>query len=156
MYLVYQHLRSQDFRVMRHDPMRLPLLERQEELRSMRDRQNLQQRKEAFTLRHQVRSSIAQALPPTIPSSGGTLTIAWDVYLPNAKFGKTHPGLPDFYVAVTYYNEPHVRFAQIEEVLVNDCRRIPLKLATVSDSGTVVMFGVSNMGVPSMGDGYAE
>jgi hypothetical protein len=154
MYLVYQHLRSQDFRVLRHDPNRLPLLKRQEELRSMREK-GLPLRHEATGLRHQVRSSIAQALPPSIPSEGA-LTIAWDAYLPNSQFGKTHPGLPDFYVVVTYYNEPHVRFAQIEELVVNHCHGIPLKLATISDSGTVVMFGVSNMGVPSIHDANGD
>ena len=84
------------------------------------------------------------------------MTIAWDAYQPNSQFGKTHPGLPDFYVAVTYYNESHVRFAQIEELVVNHCHGIPLKLATVSDSGTVVMFGVSNMGVPSIRNNHVD
>jgi hypothetical protein len=156
MYLVYQHLRSQDFQVLRHDPKRLPLLKRQEELRSIREKV-MPIRQEVTGLRHQVRSSIAQAPPPAIPSSqGAALTIAWDTYLPNSQFGKTHPGLPDFYVAVTYYNEPHAGFAQIEELVVKYCHGIPLKLATVSDSGTVVMFGVSNMGVPSIHDGNGD
>lgn len=142
MYLVYAHLRSQDFRVLRHSPDRLSLLMQQEKLSDTSSRQ------ESTRLRQQVRTSIAEAPPPSIDRA----EIAWDAYNPNSKFGKTHPGLPNFYVAVTYYNEPHIRFSQINNLIMNRCHGIPLKLATVSDSGTVVMFGVSNMGVPKIGD----
>ena len=142
MYLVYAHLRSQDFRVLRHSPERLALLMQQENLGDTSSRQ------ENTRLRQQVRASIAEAPPPSIDRAD----IAWDAYNPNSKFGKTHPGLPNFYVAVTYYNEPHLRFSQINNLITKQCEGIPLKLATVSDSGTVVMFGVSSMGVPKIGD----
>lgn len=142
MYLVYAHLRSQDFRVLRHSPDRLSLLMEQEKLGDTPSRQ------ESTRLRQLVRTSIAEARAPSIDRAD----IAWDAYNPNSKFGKTHPGLPNFYVAVTYYNEPHLRFSEINHLILNQCHGIPLKLATVSDSGTVVMFGVSNMGVPKIGD----
>ena len=158
MYLVYAHLRSQDFRVLRHAPERLNLLKRQQEVRhlSLQDQENKGMlRQEARDLRHQVRSSIANGSPPSIYSSSansgtGRLCIAWDVYLPNSNFAKTHPGPPDFYVAATYFNERHVPFAQLEELALTESNDIPVKLATVSDSGTVVMFGVTTVGVPSI------
>ncbi len=142
MYLVYAHLRSQDFRVLRHTPERLDILMQQEKLGETSTR------KEITQLRHQVRNSIANAPPPLM----GPLTIAWDAYNPSSKFAKTHPGLPDFYVAVTYYNEAHVRFSQLDELVSHQSKGIPVKIATVSDSGTVVMFGVANIDVPSIGN----
>lgn len=142
MYLVYAHLRSQDFRVLRHASDRLDLLMKQQSLGEGSSRKELTQ------LRQQVRNSIANASPPSMDH----LTIAWDAYNPSSKFGKTHPGLPDFYVAATYYNEAHVQFFQINNLILHHCHGIPLKIATVSDSGTVVMFGVSSMGVPKIGE----
>jgi hypothetical protein len=142
MYLVFAHLRSQDFRVLRHAPERLELLRHQETAAKL-------PRKEARALRRQVRESIQHAGAPVIPNPG--VCICWDAYQPNSEFAKTHPGLPDFYVAVTFYGEAHVSFSEIQSLVVrNDGHDIPIKLATVSDSGTVVMFGLTNFGVPSI------
>eukprot|EP00934_Nitzschia_sp_Nitz4_P002856 Nitzschia sp. Nitz4//scaffold1_size375055//138497//139324//NITZ4_000255-RA/size375055-processed-gene-0.340-mRNA-1//1//CDS//3329540982//2846//frame0 len=141
-YLVFAHLRSQDFRVLRHSPNRLRLLKQQVQSGN-------ETRLEVTTLRHQVRDSIASAPPPTIPDEG--LCISWDVYNPNSNFAKTHPGIPDFYVAATFYNKPQVSFANIFAIVHSpDYEGVPLKIATVSDSGTIVMFGVTDFGVQSM------
>mmetsp|Transcript_5034 Transcript_5034/g.9656 ORF Transcript_5034/g.9656 Transcript_5034/m.9656 type:complete len:531 (-) Transcript_5034:1679-3271(-) len=204
-YRVYSHLRSQDFRVLRHDPDRYDILckqqkdqeERKQRLleRQQLERQQMQQkqqkegehgnngededdpplprkipRKQSLRLRRKIRESIQKAPPPTIPFPGAidnnndndnddgdtsdkkkTLGICWDAYNPNSHFGKTHPGLPDFYVTATYYNVPTVRFSDLKDLLRDDkCQGIPLKVATVSDSGTVVMFGVTDYGIPPL------
>jgi hypothetical protein len=35
-------------------------------------------------------------------------------------------------------------------MMINECHGVALKLAAVSDSGTVVMFGLSDCGVPDI------
>ena len=181
-YRVYSHLRSQDFRVLRHDPNRYDILCNQNEdaeerrRRSMHVRQEQKQlqimaeekpfpkektakesaaaaaatattpgknsRKLSLRLRHMIRESIQTAPPPSIPTSrnnhndSSTMGICWDAYNPNSNFGKTHPGLPDFYVTATYYNVPMVAFSHVNTLLRDKCNGIPLKVATVSDSGT--------------------
>lgn len=150
-YRVYSHLRSQDFRVLRHDPHRLDILLQQTEHEKQRKlRQQAEQasnnedatssknhpRKHSLKLRRKIRSSIQSAPPPTIPANDKTkLQICWDAYNPNSNFGKTRPGLPDFYVASTFYNLPMVGFSDLH-ALMEECHGIPLKVATVSDSGT--------------------
>jgi hypothetical protein len=150
-YFTYAHLRSQDFRVLRHAPERLALLQQQQQ---QHQQQHQQQDTDAFTshqlmksLRHQVRESIQRAAPPTIQKDAPP-TIAWDVYSPNSDFAKTRPGIPDFYVTISYYNVPSLPFHQLQTLLYTKSHGIPLKIATVSDSGTVVMFGLDNFGAP--------
>eukprot|EP00980_Cylindrotheca_fusiformis_P006124 scaffold1319_cov126-Cylindrotheca_fusiformis.AAC.13 len=137
MYLVYSHLRSQDFRVLRHHPDRLQILKKQQE----------EVGKETLALKRQFRRSLQTAPPPSIPKSG--LKIGFDVYMPNSTFSKTSPGLPDFYVAASYYHQSTVSFDDCQAIL-EQCGTIPLKVASVSDSGTVVMFGLTNFGVPTI------
>ena len=196
-YRVYSHLRSQDFRVLRHDPNRYEILVRQkEDAEERRQRKLLKQqqlteekqdtitnkgtlsgetketgnaadsqsgnnpRAHSVRLRHRIRESIQHATPPIIPNTNGIccntdtstskISICWDAYNPNSNFGKTHPGFPDFYVTVTFYNVPMVAFSDVNTLLKNKCNGIPLKVATVSDSGTVVMFGVTDYGIPSL------
>jgi tRNA-splicing endonuclease subunit sen54 N-term len=145
LYLVYAHLRDQDFRVLRHSPERYYILQQQERM----DRTDGPQcSNDERGLRHQVRASVAEAPAPCIDHGG--LSISWDVYNPSAEFAKTHPGFPDFYVAVAYFNESHVRFSEVEELVKHKCHGIPLKVATVSDFGTVVMFGATDYGVPTI------
>jgi hypothetical protein len=137
MYFVYSHLRSQDFRVLRHNPDRLEILKRQQE----------EEKKEAAALKRHIRRSLRTAPNPSIPDSG--LEICYDVYMPNSNFSKLSPGLPDFYVAASYYHQSMVSFDDCQAIL-GRCRGIPLKVASVSDSGTVVMFGLTNFGVPTI------
>jgi len=204
-YRVYSHLRSQDFRVLRHVSNRHDILRRQqqhqEERRNRQEEQIHQQeaqaqkiqqqleededcndwqvydslphkvnRKQSLCLRRQVRESIQNATPPSIPfpsvnntnedndnykrnssqKDDDKIRLCWDAYNPNSNFGKTHPGYPDFYVAATYYNVPSVRFSDLQALIKERCNGIPLKVATISDSGTVVMFGITEIGIPPL------
>jgi hypothetical protein len=148
-YRVYSHLRCQDFRVLRHAPSRLNMLRLQEQ-------QHMQSTAETIRLRRQVRESIQTAEVPSLFTNRNNindrftddLKIGWDVYYPDCNFAKTHPGKPDFYVAMTFYNVLLVPFSKVRHLLQEECHSIPLKLATVSDSGTVVMFGVTGSDIP--------
>lgn len=142
-YFIYSHLRSQDFRVLRHNPDRFDILKKQQE----------EVKQEVPILKRQIRRSLQTAPPPSIPESG--LKICFDVFMPNSNFSKLSPGLPDFYVAASYYHQSIVSFSDCQAILVK-ARGIPLKLASVSDSGTVIMFGLTNFGVPTIGSSKKE
>ena len=131
------------------------------------DDQSTHIRKKLSSLRHKVRLSIQNAPIPTvlddqigIKTSNVSLKAdpvnvfpAFDVYEPSSQFAKTHPGFPSFYVAITYYNySPRVTFNTIQTLVHRHevQNRIPMKLATVSDSGTVIMFGLSSRGAPDV------
>ena len=141
LYLVYSHLRSQDFRVLRHNPNRINILKRQQQVEPT----NSQLLKRS--LKRKVRDTIREAPFPQIPEKG--ICLCFDVYRPNTAFSKLDPGLPDFYVASSFYNDARVTFDNCKSIL-ESCKGIPLKLATVSDSGTVVMFGITDLGIPSI------
>jgi len=140
-------------------------------------------------LRQQLRVDAAQAPPPQ-PGVG----LAFDCYNPNTHFSSSCPGVPDFYVAITYFSSSSssstsscdkrsshrqqrqsFSFADLQKLLASagsaesaalpslalggppadgstteDRAPVPLKIATVSDSGTVIMFGVSDFPVPIM------
>jgi hypothetical protein len=165
-YLVYAHLRSQDFRVLRHNPKRIQILH--EQRNSQRHSESGKPQKNLHQLRRRIRETVQTAPAPTIhqcttglqlssiatPNKTPTIPhhaaiqICWDAYNPSSNFGKTHPGLPAFCVAATYFNVPLVRFSDLKSLLQGPCLGIPLKVATVSDSGTVIMFGVTGSGVP--------
>jgi hypothetical protein len=126
-YLVYAHLRGQTFRVVRNTPKRLLLLQ---------DRLAL-------------RMDAAAAAPPRVG------TIGFDAYLPNSKFAKARPGVPDFHVAVmprqvTFANLQQLFYtaSDVDDTSICNSSNIPLKVATVSDSGTVILFGIERQGVP--------
>jgi hypothetical protein len=135
-YFVYSHLRSQDFQVMRHHPDRLALLRLQEDKKS-----------EMSNLKLKVKKTIQTAEPPQIPESG--FNICYDCYMPNAKFSKYQPGQPDFFVSATFFHQSQISFGDCLAIL-NYCQGIPFKVATVSDSGTVVILGLTNFGVPTI------
>ena len=161
-YLVYAHLRQQDFRVMRHSQAKQRILEKMRDQNSNKERQQQQQSK---SFKITLRRAAAEAPPPQICDRGALASppslLAWDVYQPSSRFSRSAPGLPDFYVAVTYYtsgsivapgdggpiNQHHLCFQDLR-ALLEQCRGIPLKVAAVSDSGTVVMYGVAADGVP--------
>ena len=136
-YFVYAHLRSQDFRVLRHSTSRIEVL-RKHDATGVPD-------SKLKEFKRTIRKTLEKAPPPIIPGNG--LEICFDVYMPNASFSKLNPGLPDFLVATTYYSESRVSFVDCQKILER-CEGIRLKVATVSDSGTVVMFGLTNFGVP--------
>jgi hypothetical protein len=201
-YLVYQHLRAQTFRVVRHTPTRRAILVQQIALQNPEantshehsaddnaleeslvvfesvsdhgnvtlDAANPSHQRPVQALKRQLRCDTRQALPP-VPGA----IIAWDGYHPTASFSAAAPGLPDFYVAIAYMTNtdgndgtfsyrdlqsllrqtivPRVPTNEEEEEEVYhptnvEETRIPLKIATVSDSGTVLLFGITDFGVP--------
>jgi hypothetical protein len=108
-----------------------------------------------------------------------TVQPAFDCYHPQSNFASACPGPPDFRVAITHFRtlapppsrgkqeladpgEPRAEpnkdpdpkpsagllFSDLMQLLQSSA--IPLKVATVSDSGTVVMFGVADFGAPSL------
>jgi hypothetical protein len=152
--------RQQEYQKDQHQQQQIHQLKEEEEYcNAQQDSDSLPHktnRKQSLRLRHQVRDSIQNAAPPSIPFPGvnsneddnedddskshkdddDNIRICWDAYNPNSNFGKTHPGLPNFYVAATYYNVPTVRFSDLKALIRERCNGIPLKVATVSDSGT--------------------
>ena len=129
-YRVYAHLRNQTYRVLRYagnNDMAVAFSSQSHHNRD-HNRDHHEQRQE-----QQERN----------------LHLAWRVYNPNANFKKTNPGPPDFIVAVSSFSLPSPTFADILALLRNECQgSIPLKLASVSDSGTVLMFAIADYGVP--------
>ena len=87
---------------------------------------------------------------PSLPAPPKMLQLAWQVYFPNANFRKTNPGPPDFLVAITSFTHASPTFAMIRNMMMYECHGVALKLAAVSDSGTVIMFGLSDYGVPAV------
>jgi hypothetical protein len=146
-YLVYAHLRSQTYRVLRYSQQKLKLQAEEVKTPDMRD---------------QYRLLAAKAPSPTLWQDGLPLTLAWEVYQPNAQFVKTNPGPPDFLVAIVSYSQPSPTFHELLGILDQASTMIPtnttnvggsrLKIAAVSDAGTVVMFGLTQYGVPSIVD----
>jgi len=151
-YLVYAHLRQQTFRVLRYTSKRLALLQECQEKSDLN-----QTDRRALHLR--LRQDVQQAPSPNIigasSSSSPKPSFAFCIYLPDSNFSKSNPGLPSFLVAITHFqhnnstnsNGAGLTFSVLQELL-QQAQGIPIKVATVSDSGTVVMFGISDVGVP--------
>jgi len=81
--------------------------------------------------------------------SGSSKKIAFDVYEPNSQFRKTCPGRPDFYISITNFAQPSPTFMEIKQ-LIDACDGIPLRMAAVADGGTVIMFSLTDFGVPTL------
>ena len=86
----------------------------------------------------------ACSLPSTCP-------IAFHVYGPNSAFKRTDPGRPDFCVAIASYAEASPCFGSIN-ALVSIARGVPVRISTVADGGTVVMFSLTDYGVPPIAE----
>jgi hypothetical protein len=101
--------------------------------------------------------------------SSCSAAIAFDIYEPNSGFCRSNPGLPDYYAVATFYNtnkidfglgrsssgtttasSTSVRFSHLQQLL-KIADGIPLRVATVSDAGTVILFGVTDHGAPDIG-----
>jgi hypothetical protein len=140
-YLVYAHLRVQTFKVVRYSRDRRNVIQQQiiaaaaQDVALAKDHRRL------------LREAAAAARPP--PESNLSQSLAWDVYPPDVIHRKSEPGLPAFAVVVTHYTTADVPFARLQS-LVHENAAVPLKIATVSDCGTVVLFGVTDLGAPSM------
>ena len=85
-------------------------------------------------------------------SGPNRIPIAFDVYKPNSNFKRSDPGLPNYHVAVMDFGSPSPPFKTLLD-LINICGAVPLRVATVSDSGTVVMFSIANGEVPFIASG---
>jgi hypothetical protein len=140
-YLAYAHLRAQDFRVLRH--VSRDTVQKEDRKRPWQV-DNVPPPKEAF------RTALRTALPVSLDDD--PTAIAFDVYQPNSHFRKSNPGIPDYYVAIASYRLPSPTYSQLQ-ALIAKCDGVPLRIATVSDSGTVIMFGVTDYGVPDISNG---
>jgi hypothetical protein len=172
-YLTYAHLRAQTYRVMRHSPHRRSILQAQQDYLQQQSRtsdnnnNNKHSAKSAefqnlkLKLRHDLQTTLAPQVHTAISFASSTQSLsslssslllqpAFDVYAPQSTFSKSHPGLPDFHVIVFYYAELLPLLFPALHQLARDCEPIPVKVATVSDSGVVVMFGLCTMQVPSL------
>jgi len=74
--------------------------------------------------------------------------LAYHVYNPNSKFRRTDPGPPDFCVVVTSFQVP-ASFDTLRE-LVMSLGGISLRVASVSDGGDVILYGVTDGCVPKI------
>ena len=169
-YLVYAHLRQQTFKVVRYSQERRKIIqeqivylqqEKEEKEQRQKQKQQLQEQQEQQqsppskqekrqkrrpNFGMQLRNSAAQARPP--PWDDLARHLAWDVYPPDATFQKREPGLPSFSVLVTSHASPYPVDRVRTLVLEND--PVPIKVASVADTGTVILFGVTNIGAPSL------
>ena len=137
-YLVYAHLRSQAYRVVRYSEKRRQLLEQMANGRS------------TDHLKKSLREVAATTQPPKCWFSDEECPkLAFDAYLPNSNFKKSDPGLPDLCVVCMAYSQPSPQFSEIQNLL-KQAHPSPLKIATVSDGGTVVMFALTDFGVPTI------
>jgi hypothetical protein len=138
-YLAYSHLRAQDYRVLRH-------VSRQDKNRKrLRPEDTI-----SVTPKDAFRLALLQAVPLSLDDD--PTAIAFDVHEPNTQFKKSNPGIPHFHVAVASYRLPSPTFSQLQD-LTKKGNRLPLRIATVSDSGTVIMFGVTDYDVPDISSG---
>ena len=179
-YLVYAHLRQQTFKVVRYSQERRKIIqeqisylrdqkeekervekeqqlllekEQQQQPQEQKEEQkqqpspqlsNEKKRRPNFGLR--LRKAAAEARPP--PWDDLARHLAWDVYPPDAKFKIREPGLPAFSVLVTSHASPFP--VERLQTLVQENDSVNIKVATVADTGTVILFGVTNIGAPSM------
>ncbi len=169
-YLTYASLRSQTYIVLRHTDNRLNIIRNMEqgcnEKLSKPQPQPEHQNEELSSggtkrkrnhpglavLKKELRSDSFLAPCPMLMRYNADecsveKSISFDVYNPNTNFRKTMPGLPNFCVVVTALAEPSPPFSVFKRI-IQSCEGIPLKVATVSDLGTIAMFGMTDYGVP--------
>lgn len=74
--------------------------------------------------------------------------IAFDVYEPDSKHRRNNPGIPDYCVAILPFSIPSPQFEELIK-LFGETAGIPLRLAIVADSGTVIVFSIKEFMVPT-------
>lgn len=154
-YLVFAHLRQQTFRVLRYTTNRLALLRQRTEEEPATATTTTAPNTTTPSKRNillQLRLDVQEAPPPFVIDRSTTTEepqFAFCVYNPDSTFSKSNPGLPDFLVAVTVFGQPSLDYAALQD-LITKAEGIPIKLATVADSGAVVMFGITDYGVPPL------
>lgn len=153
--LVYQHLRAQTFYTVRHSPQRHAILHKIEERLSQLDPST--PRTKATMQSDSVLSELREKLRQhaRIPLAN-LRSLQLDCYKPGmGTYSSACPGVPDFCVAIAPYNRSasgstnnsDLTFDEIQ-VLMREAQSAALKIATVSDSGIVIMLGVTDSGVP--------
>ena len=124
--------------------------------------------------------NVAKASPPCVVvfdecnsfcSQDLNTRLAYFAYNPNSNFRRSHPGLPDFGVAIMPFHSSGVSVPTFDSIsaLVSLCEgnhdggdeiddadaaisnEIPLRIATVSDGGAVIVYGVTRGDVPVIG-----
>jgi hypothetical protein len=136
-YLVYAHLRQQTFKVVRYSAERRHIIHQQ--LKAPEEKEKLRYSPE-------LRQAAVEARLP--PLKDLALHLSWDVYPPDTIFQKRNPGLPHFSVLVTSHTQPFSVHSIRKLVLENE--PVPVKIATVAETGTVVLFGVACLSAPSI------
>mmetsp|Transcript_6313 Transcript_6313/g.13187 ORF Transcript_6313/g.13187 Transcript_6313/m.13187 type:complete len:377 (+) Transcript_6313:49-1179(+) len=91
------------------------------------------------------RKTLGSCIPPS------NCPIGYDVYLPNSSFRRTNPGRPEFCVAIASFAEASPGFSALH-ALISIARGVPVRVATVADGGTVVMFSLTDYGVPPINE----
>jgi hypothetical protein len=103
-----------------------------------------QVRYNALYWKRRLRRNLAHSTVP--PLDVTPLSLWWDVYEPSRTFPRSHPGMPDFYVAGTTLHD-RTTFSDLQALLLQQSTS-SIKVAVVSDSGTVLLLGVHATGVP--------
>lgn len=136
-YLVYAHLRQQTFKVVRYSAERRRIIH--EQLKASEE-------KEKVRYSPQLRQATVEARLP--PLEDLALHLSWDVYPPDTIHQKRNPGLPHFSVLVTSHASPFSVNRIRDLALENE--PVPVKVATVAETGTVILFGALCLGAPSL------
>lgn len=175
-YLTYSHLRSQTYIVVRHTKDRLSIIRSMmEDNRSNKETmiqesgynsesmnitdKKSKKRKISEKLKLDLRHDSFHAPLPHVfginnssnsfNSKDANEEIAFDVYKPNSNYRKTNPDQPDFYVTISNFAQPSPPFVKIKG-LIETCNGIPLRMSSVADGGTVIMFSLTDCGVPDL------
>uniref|UniRef100_A0A7S2K865 tRNA-splicing endonuclease subunit Sen54 N-terminal domain-containing protein n=1 Tax=Leptocylindrus danicus TaxID=163516 RepID=A0A7S2K865_9STRA len=162
-YLSYMHLRSQSYIVARHGLLLNSIECKTEEIESVAEStasttdanaptvESVEDKLREERIRKKIdrlnRIDRAIQHPPTQFHSNGEVSLAYDVWKPNSNFKKTNPGRPDFCVAVGYFNSPSPPLSMLLS-LITQCNGAPLRVAVISDSGTVMLFSFSDEEAP--------
>lgn len=136
-FLVYLHLRQQTFRVVRYSSERREIIQEQIEA---------PERAQVSRLGFQLRQAAVKASLPSL--SDVSAHLSWDVYPPDVNYLRREPGLPAFSVLVVHHAQPF-QFHRIRG-LVQENEPVSIKVAAVADTGTVMIFGVTDFGAPSI------
>lgn len=159
-YLTYAHLRTQTFVVLRHRDPKVVVDEKDDDETKERpdadalaEKQRAARQQQRRDRRLRLRSSAFYAPPPRAlrPCDDDDLSptsppLAFDVYAPNRDFRRSDPGPPDHRVLIAWHGAPS-SVGTIRRAMEASAP-VPLRIATVSDSGTVIMFSVTNGDVP--------
>lgn len=143
--LAYQHLRRQTFYTIRHSSKRLAIIKaidvRLQELGwTKRNNKTMTSDKKLALLRLELRQEAIDKKPPELHK------LVFDCYNPGCLFSGACPRLPDFSVAVSYFNSKTWTFDDLQALMKEASTTV--KIALVSDSGTVLMLGMTEFGAP--------